>query len=154
MKKFQYRLEPLLKLRKQLEDQKKRAVGELLSDINKQQQQALDMADQITRQSSTLRDQFASGTVDVQWISYYQGYVTNVRRSINTKIENVKHTQQKLHGARVELAEAAKQTKILEKLKENQLNTHTAELNKQETADLDEIATGKYCRKIEGWENG
>jgi len=139
MKKFNFRLEPILKLRKQQEDQKKRAVGDLLAEINALQRQALEMADAIRRQDRALR-QNVRGTVDINWIAYYQGYVTHLRQSISQKIDEVAQIQKKLVQARHELTEAARQTKILEKLKEKRKQRYEKELRRREIGELDEIA--------------
>ncbi len=148
MKKFTFRLEPVLKLRRVEEDKKKRAVGVLLTEISRQQQAALDMANAITRQGVSLKSQFECGKVDVDWIAYYQGYVANMQQSISEKIAEVGRIQEKLAFARADLAEAAKQTKILEKLKEKQQNRFKEEIRKQETAELDEMANNNYHRKM------
>jgi len=140
MKKFNFRLQTVLKLRQQEEDQKKRAVGELNAEINDLQRQALEMAEDVSLQGKILRP-YIQGSVNVNWVGLYQGYVTYLRHSISSKIDEVGRVQQRLQEARRELAEAAKQTKILEKLRERQRSRYDRAVKKIEVNEMDEIGS-------------
>jgi len=147
MKKFSFRLQPVLKLREQQEEQKKRAVGILQNEIAEQQRQALAMAQMVKEQGQILKHNFSQGKVDVNWISYYQCYVSNMQRNIAEKINNVAQVQKKLIKARAELAEAAKQTKIIEKLKEKRKQRYDKQLQRRETLEQDELANNMFYRR-------
>ena len=144
MKKFKFRLQPILKLRAQQEDQKKRVVGSLMGQIAEQQRQALELSESLKEQGCVLKGQFELGRVDTDWISHYQSFVASTHNAIARRIDNVTQIQTKLTGARIELAEAAKQTKIMEKLKEKQKRNYDAQLKRQEMLELDEIGTTRY----------
>ncbi|MBN1766794.1 MAG: flagellar export protein FliJ [Sedimentisphaerales bacterium] len=145
MKNFHFRLHTLLRLRKQQEDQKKRIVGDLVSEINEYQRQALEMAQAIKNEGQILRH-YLQNEVDVDWIAHYHRYVSVLQQCIAQKIENVSQVQQKLSLARQELAEAARQTKILEKLREKLKARHDQEVKKMESREIDEIGTNVYLR--------
>ncbi len=145
MKKFQFRLQTILKLRRQQEDQKKRDVGLLVSQINEYQRQALEMAQIIKEQGYILKEHI-QGDVDVSWIAGYQGYINYLRQSIAEKINSVTQVQPQLNQARRALAEAAKQTKILEKLEEKLRNRHEERLKKMEAREIDEIGNNAFLR--------
>jgi flagellar FliJ protein len=144
MKKFRYRLDPLLRLRQQQEDQKKRVVGSLLTEINQQQNQVLEMAAAMKQEGEKLKDQYARGKVDLEWIRYYRMFVTQTQQTIAKRMQEILAIQKKLAVARGELAEAAKQTKILEKLKEKKKNSYDAEVLRQENSMMDEIGMNTY----------
>ncbi len=146
MKKFEFRLETVLRMKRQIEDEKKRVVGELMAQINKQQQEALDINQTIIQQGNVLKAKFQKGEVDTGWIAYYQSFVTDMRREIARKIESVTEIQKKLVLARQELANAAKETKTLEKLKERQLKEYTHHIETMEKKELDEIGTQMFMR--------
>ena len=146
MKKFRFRLQTLLKLRKQQEDQKKRAVALLLSQINDLQQQALIMAADLKKEGENLRKIFQSGSIDLNRIAHYHRYVHNIQQAINQRIQNVSQVQPQLTLARSELTEAAKQTKILEKLKQKQKQKYETELARKERIQQDEIPTFAFLR--------
>ena len=146
MKQFRFRLQPLLRLRKQQEDQKKRVVGALLTQIHDLQRQALELAEAIKAEGETLKQQYEQGNVDLNWVSHYRRYITSVQRAIVERIQTATNVQEKLHQARRELAEAAKQTKILEKLKERQQKQYEREWQRKENRQLDEIGTKVFLR--------
>jgi flagellar FliJ protein len=146
MKQFRFRLQPLLRLRKQQEDQKKRVVGALLTQIHDLQRQALELAEAIKAEGETLKQQYVQGNVDLNWVAHYRRYVTSVQRAIAERIQTATNIQGKLHHARRELAEAARQTKILEKLKERQRKQYEREWQRKENRQLDEIGTKMFLR--------
>lgn len=146
MKKYQFRLQPLLRLRKQQEEQKKRAVGALMTQIHDLQRQALELADAIKTEGDILKQQYQEGKVDLHWVSHYRRYVTSVQRAIAEKIQAATSIQGKLHQARTELVEAARQSKILEKLKEKQQKQYDREWQKKENRELDEIGSNVCVR--------
>ena len=146
MKKFKFRLESLLKLRQQNEDEKKRAVGLLLSEIHEQQRQALEMDAQLQQEGDLLKEQYLQGSVDLDWVGHYRRYVTSVQNAINQRIANVAKVQGNLNHARSELTQAARQKKILEKLKEKKQKRYDAEIRRQELLAGDEMATQRYLR--------
>jgi len=146
MKKFRFRLQPLLALKKQREDEKKRVVGDLLSEINQHQQEALEMAGAIKSEGEKLKQQHQQRRIDLEWMGHYRIYVQHLQTAISKRIAMVAQIQQRLTEAREELAQAAKEAKILEKLKEKQQQQHEKQLRRRETIEQDEIATNLYRR--------
>jgi len=146
MKKFNFRLQPLLRLRQLQEDQKKRLVGQLMAQINENQQQALQMAYEIKRQGKELKQQFSLGKVDFGWISHYYSYVNWIHQSIALRIEKVAQIQKGLSVARQELTQAKKQTRTLEKIKEKRKERYDYQVRRLETRQQDEIGTNIYMR--------
>lgn len=135
-------------MKKQAEEEKKRIVGSLTSEINTYQQQALEINQMIIEQGNVLKQKLSCGDVDTGWITYYQRYVTDMRREISRKIQKVAEIQKKLQRARIELANAAKETKMLEKLKEKQYNEFMANIELKEKKELDEIGGQLYIRQM------
>ncbi len=148
MKKFNFRLEPVLKLRKQIENQKKRVVGDMMAEINQQQQRALELADSIRDEGQRVKNLQEQGQVDLEWMSYYYRYVAQTRQAIQLRINNVMNMQQNLNTARQDLSQAARQTKALEKLKEKRKNAYMHEFEHQQRREWDEIGSNLYLRKM------
>lgn len=146
MKKFRFRLQPLLALKKQREDEKKRVVGGLLSEINQQQQEALGMAQAIKAEGEKLKRQHEQGQIDLEWMGHYRIYVQHLQSAITRRIAKVAQIQQRLAVAREELAQAAKEAKILKKLKEKQKQRYEEQLRRREAIEQDEIAKNLYRR--------
>ena len=148
MKKFKFRLENLLRLRRQEEDQKKQVVGLLMSEIQEQQRQALEMAAAIQKEGQKLKQQYQERVVNLDWVGHYRIYVMHLQQAINERIKKVSEIQEKLKLARQELVQAAQQTRILEKLKERRQERYDRLYQRRETEHQDEISTSAYVREI------
>jgi len=140
MKKFKFRMETILKLKKQQEDEKKRVVGMLVADINKQQQQAIELSGSLRQEGQKIKQQYLDNNVDLEEVASYQKYVTQVQRAIQQRIANVSEIQKKLNIAREEFLEKVKETKILEKLKEKKQSEYQAQISRLERITEDDIA--------------
>ena len=147
MKKFKYRLEPLLHIRRQQEDQKKRAVAKLLTHITKQQNQALALHQSLQDEGRILKQRHSEGVVDLQWVAHYRRYVTSVQRAISQRVDAVRATQGSLQGARAELVNAKRETRKLELLKEQRREAYLKELARRERITEDEIAAAFHRRQ-------
>ena len=139
-------MQSLLKLRQQQEDQKKKAVADLLAQIHEYQQHAVQLASGLKQEAQNLKQQYLQGAVDLGWIGHYHRYATYVYQAINQDAQSVAMYQKKLITARSALAEAAKQTKILEKLKDKQKKRYDAKLERKENIELDEIGASAFLR--------
>lgn len=146
MKKFNFRLQPLLKLRRREEDQKKRVVGAFMSQIHEQQQHALEMSEAIKKEGEYLKQQHRQGRVDLEWVAQYYRFVSHTQNAIAQRVTNVMQIQKKLTVARQELAQAAQKTKILEKLKEKQQKRYEKHLQKIQQRELDEVGANIFLR--------
>ena len=147
MKKFRFRLQPVLRLRQQQQDQKKRRVAELIDQVNTEQNHALALAQGMQTEGETLKQQYLAGKIDLAWVAQYRRFVTATQQAINERIRRVGVIQHDLQRARLDLSEAAKQTKILEKLREKQKKRYQAALDRIEVSQIDDIATRAYTRK-------
>ena len=117
-----------------------------MTEIHNQQQQALQMAEAIRREGQVLKQQQLQGTVDLTWVTHYRLYVTHMQHAINQRIKNVSQIHGKLAAARQELAQAAKETKILERLKAKQKKRYDRKLSRLETIEQDEVGTNMFLR--------
>jgi len=147
MKNYKFRLEPLLRLREQKEREKQRVVGSLAGEIAEQQRQALEMASAIRQEGEVLKEQHSRGEVDVKWMGHYLMYVSHMQHGIQKRIQTVGEIQKKLAAARLDLAEAAKEKKILEKLKEKQHKRFLSAWEHYERGRMDEMSTSQYLRQ-------
>ncbi len=146
MKKFKFRLETVLQLRQRKEDEKKKVVGELVSKINEQQNQAIEMSRILQQEGQHLKSQHELGQIDLNWMSQYRRYVSHIHQAINHRIENVTQIQNELQHARMDLMHATREKKIIEKLKEKKHKLYKKELNKEQAREQDEVAQQLYLR--------
>ena len=144
MKKFKFRLETLLKLKQTEEDRKKRAVGTLVAEINRHQEEALQLGQVLHKEGRMLKEQHKAGTIDLQRVSHYRSYVSSVHQAIGKRLDSIAGIQGNLSKARSELRAAATETKTLETIKERQAKRYNRRLQKLEVAGQDEISANQY----------
>src|SRR5258706_8778171 len=80
------------------------------------------------------------GRLDISFITAHRRFLMGMQRKAIDLATAMAKAQQLVDTARVNLAEAAKQRKILEKLRETQEQRWRQELSRKETITADEIA--------------
>lgn len=146
MKKFKFRMETILKIKKQKEEEKRRIVGQLVAEKNEYERQAIEMSSALRLEGQKIKDQYQKNEVDLDEVSSYQKYVMQVHQGIQVRMFKVTEVQKKLSIARQEFAVIAKEAKVLEKLKENKLSSYQTELRRLERIEEDDIAAKVYLR--------
>lgn len=147
MKKFKFRLETVLKVRQRHEEEKKRVVGGLLQEIHEQQYQAVTLSKSLLAEGERLKASYAAGQVDMNWVGHYCRYAHYIHHAIADRVEKVGRIQQNLNQARQALMVAAQQTRILDKLKEKQLDRYEARGHQLEAREQDELGTQGHIRQ-------
>ena len=144
---FEFRLEALLTVRKNQEQEKLRVFAAIQQEIAAQKRTIELTRDQIVAENRTLTGRELTGKLDMAYIAHEKRYVGNLQMRIIMSLQKLAVMEQKLAGARAELLEAARQRKVIEKLREKQLARWRAELEKKETAQMDEIGTQLTIRR-------
>lgn len=75
-------------------------------------------------------------------------YIQKIEDKIQEQDGLIQETNEKLEDARLELVEAQKNRKIMEKLKEKDIDAYRHNINSAEQRELDEIAVLKYQNQI------
>ena len=146
MKRFSFRLESVLRLRQQREQQQKSIVGGLMSQINEQQRRAVALKTGLLEEGRQLKERYLQNEVDLDLVGYYYRYATQVGQAIHRRIERVGQIQKELSKARGGLVEAARERKVLEKLKERQKGRYELRARRLEQFEQDEVAARKTQR--------
>jgi flagellar FliJ protein len=141
MAKFEFKLEALLEHRLQVEKEKQRRVAVIQQEIQALQRQIQDAQMRIALENRTLGARELAGRLDMAYISSEKRYVGNLHLKIVYALQKITGIEQTLAAARAELLEAAKSRKVIEKLKEKQFARWRAELERKESAQMDEIGT-------------
>jgi flagellar protein FliJ len=95
---------------------------------------------QITVQSSNgdLRAHL-TGVLDMSFLAAHRRFMVSMQRHAVAVVQRIAAAQQRVTDARAALAEAAKQRKVLEKLRERQYQRWRNDLAARELRDLDEV---------------
>ena len=139
MAKFIFKLEGVLRQRKHVEQDKQRQLATRqvqlveLQNILRQMQQSVEATNDDVRKNRLI------GRLDMEFIAAHRRFLTGIQRQAMGVAQKIALAQRAVDAARSELAEAAKQRKAIEKLKEKQLERWRADLSRRESAELDEI---------------
>ncbi|MEI0489715.1 flagellar FliJ family protein [Brachyspira pulli] len=137
MKKFDFKLEPLYKLRKNIEKQRQAEVAEVSAEYNKERDGKenclLKISDGI-RIVDSMED-----SEEMLNMSIYLGeYITALNSQIAIHEDNMAVISVELRKRQEILQEASKQRRAVEILKEKKLLEYKKLMNKEEQAKLDE----------------
>src|SRR5688572_14532526 len=132
MPQFVFQFDAVLRHRKTLEEQRQRELALAQGDMAKLEAELREI-DQSTRGVSTdVRDNRLTGTLDMSYLAAHRRFVLAMQRKALAVAQRMAAQQQVVDAARRALTEAAKQRKIMEKLKERQRERwKSAEAQKQ-----------------------
>ncbi|MFQ5498449.1 MAG: flagellar export protein FliJ [Candidatus Zixiibacteriota bacterium] len=139
MKKFRYRLEPLLKLRQQRERDRQREFGA----AQRQVQSQLKMNEQVEQQrvdSLMWQRQQISGSLNLGALMTCSRFVRKLRRDTLSGQELLRLLELQADKKRQELVEASRECKKYEKLKERMQEKFDSSVRRLERIEADETA--------------
>ncbi len=146
MPKFKFRLTTLMRLRENTRDERRSELAEAyrVDDLVKQRIQSL--AAEMDSLKAQRRVAAGPGTVDVDLL------VESQRCEVALKTQQAQFEQQRqaiageIQSRQQRLVEANREVRVLEKLREKQLEKHRQEENRQEGKVLDEVAHQQVFR--------
>lgn len=140
MKKFQFRLDPLIVIRKRKEDEEIRNLSVIVSEVNKLNSEKNSLEQEIQSISENISKNIKKG-ISIQ--DYYE--YSDINRTLGLKINSI---EQEINAkkpdfdmARMRVDLARKEKKILEILRENSLSEYKKKLRKVEKVELEEYLT-------------
>jgi flagellar FliJ protein len=142
---FRFRLETVLKLRKQNEDEHKRIVADRVRQLNEVRRRLTQMENQIELEAELVRAGRIRGRIEAQDLARGRHWLSYLQRALLETQDHMRTVEARLDRERAELARAAKEAKALEKLKERQRQRHQAEEKRIERRELDEMAILRFA---------
>lgn len=146
-KRFSFPLEAVLKVRKQQQDEKKRSVAERLREMSKLQSHLMSRNEQIASEIRKTRDNAVHAHLDVSEMSRRRFWISHLQRGLLETEFQIRTLEQQLDKDRQVLAEATKECKVVEKLKERRFEEYSKEMQRQETLEADELAINRYLQQ-------
>ena len=138
MKKFRFRLEPLLKLRAYREKEEQKVHAAALQKVFSQEDSLVNIKTDRVNNQKNLRN-FLSGYLNLSKLSGYSRYFTKLKKDEYIGGEMLKVLKKDTEDKRQKLLEATKQRKIYEKLKEKHLDKFKHEFEQAVQKEQDEI---------------
>jgi flagellar FliJ protein len=139
MARFTFKLEGVLRQRKHVEQEKMRALAVTLKHQAECEMEFQRLSDAVQQTNDDLRRNHLTGLLDMSFLSAHRRFMNAMHRQsagIQQKIAQAKHN---VTEARIALGEAAKQRKVMEKLREKHHERWRSEQAAKEFRELDEI---------------
>jgi flagellar FliJ protein len=145
---FHFKLSGVLEHRKNIEEEKQRALAAVLAQMQALKTELSDL-DSVARSAiSDLRDNRLTGQLDLSFLAAHRRFTGSVQRKALAIAQKMALVQRQIDEARAALAEAAKQRKIIEKLRERQLQRWQDQQKRQEAEELDDIGMQLAFRQL------
>lgn len=143
MKKFRFALENVLKYRKSIEDQEKELLARAMNRVEQEERlsQELDEEKRGFIKSCNI-DQCQIGDM-----SHRDFYLTSLDKRIKNQQVQLDKAIKVSNNIRIKVVDATAKRKVLESLKDKQLEEYRELLSRAEQKLLDEVGISSYCRK-------
>lgn len=142
MAKFKFALEPVLDHRERIEDEKLQVFAARQRELKAAEDELARLNAEFKRYSAVLREDHA--TLTSEELRRHYAHLEYVDRCIVMQHSLVFQRRSALERARVDLVEASKDRKVLEKLKDRRLEEHQALEAAQEQKDLDDTNNRRH----------
>jgi len=139
MARFVFNLEAVLKQRTHIERERQRDVASKQHVLTELQGDLRALQNRVQAATDDLRKDHLVGTLDLSFLAAHRRFVLASQRQGMAIAQKIAAAQKVVEEARLALQEAAKQRKIIEKLREKQLARWQDEQNKREMVQQDEI---------------
>jgi len=143
-RRFVFRLDTLLKLRRQRENEQKRVVAERLRQIARVTDEISMLDRQIGDQVQAMRVQATGASLDVPQLARSRHWLSHLQRGRLEAEGHLRLLEARLAQDRAVLAGAVKDRRVLEKLRERQQEKHRRELERIEVLASDEANTVRF----------
>ncbi len=143
MGKFEFRMEPLLKLRKMRQEQSERELAQRLSQLLTHRRQIEKIDGQILDSYQEFRNRHSAGEIRITGLIADRRYINQLHQLRHHEVTVLAKYQKLVDQARMQLAEAKKQTDIMAKLKDQMSQRFKKDLARRETIELDDLANAK-----------
>src|SRR5688500_3772573 len=138
MSKFVFKFDGVLRQREHVEAQRQRELAIIQQEMTGLQIELRALTDAVQASTADLRDNHLTGRIDLNFLAAHRRFTLAMTRKGAALVQQIAGVQKRLDVAQVALAEAAKQRKIIEKLREKSFERWKADLSRNEMMETDE----------------
>ncbi|GAB4128680.1 flagellar export protein FliJ [Thermopirellula anaerolimosa] len=149
MASFRFRLQTILRLRENERDERRRELAQAVQAKEVLEEYERQTAAEWQRLNERLRDCSRVGEVQVDLMLNLRRYQMTVAAQRDVLKGQMEQVEQEIERRRERLAEADRQVRVLEMLRERQLEEYRREENRLETKILDEMGTRTVRSEVE-----
>lgn len=146
MKKFEFRLQALLKVREFREKQVKSELGEILRQIHQLKEMNIQLNSDID-EAYRSQEKMLEGHVDAQFLNFYPYFIEGKKNHIKNNDNQIYSLQKRYQLKLEELKHAKADVHVIESLKEKEQIKHKKEVDKKIQEILDESTLRKEYMK-------
>jgi flagellar export protein FliJ len=147
MAQFIFHLEGVLRHRKNIEHEKQRELAVVQAKMTALELQLRALDAEVKSSNDDVRQNQLTGRLDLSFLAAHRRYLASTQRRAIELAQQMAVVQRQLDLARQAVASAARDRKVLEKLRENQHAVWRDELKRKELAEQDEAAMQMSYRK-------
>ena len=136
-----------MKLRKQKEDENKRAVAQRVREMTQLRDHLMTLNEQIASEIRRARENAVHAHLDTSDLSKQRFWISHLQRGLLETEFQMRNLEKQLTTDRTVLAEASKEYKVIETLRDKRLQAHTREEERLETIEADEMAVNRFVRR-------
>ena len=146
MAKFRYRMQNILDIKMKLESQAKIAYGIANQKYMEEQRKLQEIILRRNSYEKILKESMM-GTIDVRQVSHARADVNTMKTLMRRQMIEVHKAERVLEDARKALNEVMMERKTHEKLKEKAFEQFKAELNAEESKEIDQLVSYTYSNR-------
>lgn len=146
MAKFKYRMQNILDIKMKLESQAKIAYGVANQKYLTEQQKLQEIVLRRNNYEQAWKE-CMTGTIDVRQVSHARANVNTMKTLMRRQMMEVHKAELELEDARRALNEIIKERKTHEILKEKAFEEFKAQLNAEESKEIDQLVSYTYSNK-------
>lgn len=146
MKKFVFKLEVLLKIRKRQEDQAQTQLTNERRVLQQEKIKMFDLQDLRVNAQAEFEEQRRTSRIYIQDLMLWNEYFAQIDKKIEHQTQLIKNQEELVKIALKALEEAIKKRKVVEMLKEKRVQQYNLELIAQEQIILDELSLSIFTR--------
>ena len=147
MKKYLFRLQPVLDIREKTLEDKRLEMAKVIQLLNEQQ----DGLEKLLAKQDAYKEELESLSLEddlnVFSLANFKNYMVNLQTQIKQQEANIENTKKALRVKQDAVNEALKDVKVLEKLKEKQSQKFYRDIEMKEANEIDDISTARYRLK-------
>lgn len=147
MKKYSFRLQPVLDIREKTLEDKRLEMAQVIQLLNEQQ----EGLERLIAKQASYKDELESLSLEddlnVFALANFKNYMVNLQEQITQQEHNIENTKKALRVKQEAVNEALKDVKVLEKLKEKQSQKFYKDIEMKEVNEIDDISTARYRLK-------
>jgi flagellar FliJ protein len=148
MARFVFALEAVLRQRTHAERERMREMAACQAEMTRLQAELRALNDALQGSAADMKANHLTGPIDVAYLAAHRRYTVAMQRKGQSLVQEMARQQRKVDEAQRLLAEAAKERKVIEKLREKQFERWKQDVTRREQADADEVGAQFGYRQV------